>query len=119
MFSNCFTFEKFKPFLEHKEFLLETDNQALSWLLNHPKQLERIGRWILKLNCYKFRVQHIKGTQNVVADTLSRMFQSPTKTPESKENPETALANAVITEFPLAFTNIALYQQQDLSLIHI
>ena len=34
-------FEKFKPFLEHKEFLLETDNQALSWLLNHPKQLGR------------------------------------------------------------------------------
>ena len=32
-----FAFEKFKPFLEHKEFLLETDNQALSWLLNHPK----------------------------------------------------------------------------------
>ena len=34
-----FAFDKFKPFLEHKEFLLETDNQALSWLLNHPKQL--------------------------------------------------------------------------------
>ena len=34
-----FAFEKFKPFLEHKEFLLETDNQALSCLLNHPKQL--------------------------------------------------------------------------------
>ena len=42
-------FEKFKPFLEHKEFLLETDNQALSWLLNHPKQLGRIGRWVLRL----------------------------------------------------------------------
>ena len=27
-----FAFEKLKPFLEHKEFLLETDNQALSWL---------------------------------------------------------------------------------------
>ena len=46
-------------------------------------------------------------------DTLSRMFQSPTNTPGNKENPETALTNAVITEFPLAFTNIALYQQQD------
>ena len=59
------------------------------------------------------RDRHIKGTQNVVADTLSRMFQSPTKTPENKENPETAFANTVITEFPLAFTNIALYQLQD------
>ena len=68
-----FAFEKFKPFLEHKGFLLETDNQALSWLLNHPKQLGRIGQWVLRLNCYKFKVQHIRGTQNVVADTLSRI----------------------------------------------
>ena len=72
---------------------METDNQALSWLLNHPKQLGRIGRWILRLNCYKFKVQHIKGTQNVVADTLSRMFQSPTNTVESEESLETPVVN--------------------------
>ena len=41
------------------------------------------------------------------------MFQSPTKTSEKVVKPEIASANAVITEFPLAFTNIALYQQQD------
>ena len=80
-----FTFEKFNPFLEHKEFLLETDNQALSWLLNHTKQLGRIGRWVLRLNCYKFKVQHIRGTQNVIANTLSRMFQPPNKISEYKE----------------------------------
>ena len=108
-----FAFEKFKPFLEHKEFLLETDNQALSWLLNHLKQLGLIGRWVLRLNCYKFKVQHIRGTQNVVADTLSRMFQPPNKTSESKESRETPIINTLITEFPLAFTNIAQYQQQD------
>ena len=55
----------------------------------------------------------IKGTQNVVADTLSCMFQSPTNTLESKESLETPVVNTVITEFPLAFTNIAQYQQQD------
>ena len=86
-------------------------DRALSWLLNHPKQLGRIGRWILKLNCYKFGVQHIKGTQNVVADTLSRMFQSPTKTPENKENPEIAFANAVITE-SVSYTHLDVYKRQ-------
>ena len=70
-----FALEKFRPFLEYKEFLLETDNQALSWLLNHPKQLGRIGRWVLKLGHFNFKVQHIRGTQNVVADTLSHMFR--------------------------------------------
>ena len=41
------------------------------------------------------------------------MFQSPTNTPENKESLETPIVNTVITEFPLAFTNIAQYQHQD------
>ena len=41
-------------------------------------------------------------------------IRDSTNTPGNKENPETALANAVITEFPLAFTNIAFYQQQEM-----
>ena len=43
----------------------------------------------------------------------SRIFQSPTNTLESKESLETPVVNTVITEFPLAFINIAQYQQQD------
>jgi hypothetical protein len=69
-----FGFDKFRKYLEHQEFLLETDNQALSWLLAHPRQLGKIGRWIARISLFKFRVQHIRGTQNVIADTLSRMF---------------------------------------------
>jgi hypothetical protein len=28
--------EKFRKYIEHQEFILETDNQALSWLLSYP-----------------------------------------------------------------------------------
>lgn len=38
-----FADDKFRRDLEHAEFLLETDNQALSWLLAHPRQLIKIG----------------------------------------------------------------------------
>jgi hypothetical protein len=31
--------DKFLKYLEHQEFIFETDNQALSWLLSHPRQL--------------------------------------------------------------------------------
>jgi hypothetical protein len=31
--------EKFRRYIEHQEFILETDNQAFSWLLLHPRQL--------------------------------------------------------------------------------
>ena len=72
-----YALDKFRRFLEHAEFLLETDNQALSWLLARPRQLGKIGRWVVKISSFKFKVQHIRGTQNVVADALSRMFSQP------------------------------------------
>ena len=36
--------ENFRKYIEHQDFILETDNQALSWLLAHPRQLGKIGR---------------------------------------------------------------------------
>jgi hypothetical protein len=71
-----FAVYKFRKYLEHQAFLLETDNQALSWLLSHPRQLGKIGRWVARISAFKFEVRHIRGTQNVVANTLSRMFDS-------------------------------------------
>jgi hypothetical protein len=64
--------ETYRQYLEHKEFDLFTDNQALAWLLRHAKELGRIGRWVLRLAAYKFRVSHISGWANVVADCLTR-----------------------------------------------
>ena len=51
--------EKYRTYLEHKEFDLFTDNQALAWLLRHAKELGRIGRWILRLAPFKFRTTHM------------------------------------------------------------
>jgi hypothetical protein len=56
-----FGIEKFRQYLEHAEFLLKTDNQALSWLLSHPRQLGKIGRWVVRISYLKFKVKHIRG----------------------------------------------------------
>lgn len=108
-----FGVEKFRVYLEHnKEFLLECDNQALSWLLGHPKQLGRIARWVLRISSFKFRVNHIKGSENVLADALSRMFN--TETP-SNEQPSISV-NAVkvnMPVFPVAHENILEHQLED------
>jgi hypothetical protein len=69
--------EKHRRYLEHREFELFTDNQAMSWLLRHAKQLGRIARWILRLAPFKFRVSHISGKANVVADCLTRQHDEP------------------------------------------
>jgi len=67
--------EKCRSYLEHKEFELQCDNLALCWLLKRVKDIGRLGRWILRLAPFKFRVKHTRGSDNVVADALSRMFE--------------------------------------------
>jgi hypothetical protein len=93
--------EKFRKYLEHQEFILETNNQVLSWLLAHPRQLGKIDRWVTKISALKFEVHHIRGTQNFMADTLSRMFE----TPPQEENIQ-ARCHLVLTDFPLAFQDL-------------
>jgi hypothetical protein len=67
--------EIYRSYLEHKEFYLLTDNQALAWLLRHAKVLGRIGCWVLRLAPFKFKVGHISGKANVVADCLTRQYK--------------------------------------------
>jgi hypothetical protein len=96
-----FGLEKFRAYLEHVEFDLEIDNQALMWCLSHPRQLGRIARWIICLSSFKFCVHHIRRTQNVIADTLSRMYDPKDHLPVSP----------VLLEFPMLFEDIGAHQR--------
>ena len=100
--------KKFLKYLEHQEFILETDNQALSWLLSHPRHLGKIGRWVVKISALKFPACHIRGTQNIVADMLSRMFESPVS-----EGPNLVECHLALTKFPLAFQDFGELQKED------
>jgi len=59
--------EKFRAYLEHKEFELHCDNLALCWLLRRVRDIGRLGRWIVRLAPFKYRVKHTPGVDNVVA----------------------------------------------------
>jgi hypothetical protein len=97
--------EKYRSYLEHKEFSLFTDNQAFAWLMRHAKELGRIGIWVLRPAPFKFRVTHISGEANVVADCLSRQYD---------ESPESAtFAGLVLAHLPEAFQSIREQQKND------
>lgn len=122
-----FGIEKFRYFLEHTKFTLHTDNSALQWVLKNPKPLGRIGRWILRISSFQFDVKHIKGTDNVIADYLSRMFdENPDKESTDNVSPNEfesldspALCNVALSDFPLCFTEISDYQKKDPFIIEI
>ncbi|XP_075723228.1 uncharacterized protein LOC142765681 [Rhipicephalus microplus] len=65
--------QKFNIYLYGVPFLVQTDHQPLQYI-KQAKQLDsRVLRWSLLLQEYQFRVEHIKGSENVGADYLSRV----------------------------------------------
>ena len=99
--------DKFRLYLEHTEFELHCDNLALCWLLKRVKELGRLGRWVLRLAPFKFRVIHTKGSDNVVADALSRVFDGTVQ-----KSPEMVCA-AILESLPLVYSCLKEHQSND------
>src|ERR1043165_1594311 len=64
--------EKFDRYLFGKQFVIETDHCGLQYMREGRMKNARVMRWSLALQNYSFRVNYIKGCNNVVSDYLSR-----------------------------------------------
>ena len=64
---------KFQKYLYGREFVLETDHQALSFMNQAKLTNSRVMRWALTLQPFKFHVQVLPGKENIGADFLSRV----------------------------------------------
>lgn len=62
----------FKTYINNRFFEVFTDCKALQWLLQLKSPNSRLIRWKFELAGYDFKINHIKGKDNVVADCLSR-----------------------------------------------
>lgn len=69
-----FGLNKFQQYLEHRPFVIQCDNSPLTHILNHPRQVWKIARWISLINSFSLTVEQIPGITINVADVLSRMF---------------------------------------------
>jgi len=63
---------KFKNYLYGREFVLQTDQQPLTYIRNMRNSNGRLMRWSLALQAYSFVIEYIKGSDNIGADVLSR-----------------------------------------------
>lgn len=64
--------ETFKYYLLGRDFILQTDHRGLQWLHKMKDSNNRISRWVMEMQPYRFQVQYRPGKSNVVADFLSR-----------------------------------------------
>jgi hypothetical protein len=66
----------------------------------------RLGRRILRLDPFKFRVKHTRGVDNVVADALSRMFGGNCETPKT-------MCVSLMQSLALVYSLLEEHQKQD------
>ena len=70
-----FALEKFRQYLLGTKVIIHTNHAALKYLLAKKDAKLRLIRWILLLSEFDVEIKDKKGTDNVVADHLSRLIQ--------------------------------------------
>jgi hypothetical protein len=68
-----FALDKFRSYLLGSKIIIFYDHTALKYLFSKKDAKSRLIRWILLLQEFNIEIQDKKGTENVVADHLSRL----------------------------------------------
>ena len=96
--------EQFREYLQYGPFTVQTDNNPLTYILTTPN-LDALGhRWVAALAGYDMSLEYLKGTDNKVADTLSRvqnrLSEEETRQILDKETVRELLNCSVLSDTP-------------------
>ena len=91
MLAGVETMLRHRDILQGVHFTWITDHKGLIHLLNQKNMSGRQARWLEKISSFVFQVEYAAGSENLLADALSRMYSS--------DSPGTERARSEFTSF--------------------
>ncbi|CAN6583795.1 unnamed protein product [Malus baccata var. baccata] len=93
-----FALDKFRSYLIGTKVIVFTDHATLKYLLTKKEAKPRLIRWMLLLQQFNIEIRDKKGSENVVADHLSRMVHNEESLPIVETFPVEQLLSIKVNE---------------------
>ncbi|CAN6677885.1 unnamed protein product [Malus baccata var. baccata] len=93
-----FALDKFRSYLLGTKVIIYTDHAALKYLFTKKEAKPRLIRWMLLLQEFDIEIRDKKGSENVVADHLSRMVHEEHAVPIIETFPDEQLMSVKVSE---------------------
>ncbi|KAM2638519.1 hypothetical protein EV1_022881 [Malus domestica] len=93
-----FALDKFRSYLIGTKVIVFTNHAALKYLLTKKEAKPRLIRWMLLLQEFDIEIRDKKGSENVVADHLSRMVHNEESLPIVETFPDEQLLSIKVSE---------------------
>ncbi|CAN6570886.1 unnamed protein product [Malus baccata var. baccata] len=93
-----FALDKFRSYLLATKVIIYNDHAALKYLFTKKEDKPRLIRWMLLLQEFDIEIRDKKGSENVVADHLSRMVHEEDAVPIIETFPDEQLMSVKVSE---------------------
>ena len=92
--------KKLSFYLTDAQILLRSDHKLLEKFLLKNMLNSKVNNWAMELEAFNIQFDYIKGSNNILVDTLSRLIAIDPDTPTTLEEPGYEFSYAIFEEFP-------------------
>ena len=91
-------------YLTDAQILLRSDHKPLEKFLLKNMLNSKVNNWAMELEAFNIQFDYIKGSSNILVDTLSHLITIDPDTPTMPEDPGYEFGYAIFEEFPKVTT---------------